>query len=69
MINSSIIRISSTSAYVVYVCVCVCVCVCVFYLLQSGVWDAVAGDAQLAHLQVQFFEEQGEGAIFGARVG
>lgn len=39
------------------------------YLLQSGVRDAVAAQAQVGHGQVQVLEEQSKGPVSGSTVG
>lgn len=39
------------------------------YLLQRGVRDAVAGQAEVSHGQVEFLEEQCKGPISGPNVG
>lgn len=41
----------------------------VYYLLQRGVRDAVAGQAQVTHGQVERLEEQSKGPVSGSTVG
>lgn len=38
------------------------------YLLQRGVRDAVAGQAEVSHGQVELLEEQGKGPISGSTI-
>lgn len=42
---------------------------CLLYLLQRGVRDAVAGEAEVSHGRVELSEERGESPVFGSSVG
>lgn len=39
------------------------------YLLQRGVRDAVAGQAEITHGQVELLEEQRKGPVSGSAIG